>query len=360
MGDICPKFKAAAVQAAPVFLDREATVEKACRLIEEARDNGAEYMVFPETFIPAYPYWASSVAPSWQGERGESTRNVFVQLFNNSVEVPSPATEALCRAARKARSFLVVGINEREAGFGHGTLYNTLLYIDDGGEIMGTHRKLIPTSFERLVWGRGDGSGLRVFPTRIGRLGGLICFEHHMSLSKYAMYSKGEQIHAAVWPAQSSLNPIIDAACRQYAYEGQTFVVVACGVINPELVPDTFELKSQTRWNSNGGSAIISPQGAYLGGPLYEKEGIVYADIDLELVTRAKCMVDTVGHYARPDVARLMLNEEYMAPACGGAPAGGRVADARDALRELRGRLGRASEEEVRTALDAAIRSLGS
>jgi len=351
-----PRFKAAAVQASPVFLDREATVAKACRLIEEAHDNGAKLIVFPETHIPAYPFWAASVGPFWVGEKGVSSRNVFVKLFNNSVEVPSPATEALCQAARKASAYVVMGINEKEAEYGSGTLYNTLLYISDEGEIMGRHRKLIPTSFERTVWGRGGGSDLRVFETKLGKLGGLICYEHHMPLSKYAMFAKGEQVHAAVWPAQSGLNQIIDAACRQYAFEGQAFVVVACGYMNETLVPDDFELKAQTQWNANGGSAIIGPQGNYLAGPLYDKEGILYADIDLELVVQAKWMVDTVGHYARPDVAKLLLNEEQLAPVK--SARGGKVSysEIRDALKEIRDKAGETTTEETMAAIEALLR----
>lgn len=342
MGDEFPKFKAAAVQAAPVFLDREATVEKGCRLIEEAAGNGAQLIVFPETWIPTYPYWRQ--------EPDITLSEVFLQLFKNSVEIPSPATESLCQAARRAGAYVVMGLNERDPEY-KGSLYNTLLFIDREGHIMGRHRKLVPTLLERMVWGRGDGSDLRVFDTDIGRLGGLICFEHHMPLSKYALFAKGEQVHAAVWPAQTFINRVIDAACRQYAYEGQTFVIVACGYITKDMVPDSFPFKERTSWAVNGGSAIISPLGEYLAGPVYDEETILYADIDLDMVVRAKRWVDVVGHYARPDVATLLLNEERQEPM---RSLGGEDATYRQLLQEikaLRAKVGLIPYQELKAAL---------
>ncbi|KKL46972.1 hypothetical protein LCGC14_2340230 [marine sediment metagenome] len=210
MSDEYPKFTAAAIQAAPVFLNREATVDKACALIAEAASQGARLIVFPETWVPAYPFWIATPQIF--------TPAAFVELFKNSVEVPSDATDALCRAAAKAGTYVVIGINERDAE-SKGTLYNSLLYIDDAGKVLGVHRKLMPSFTERTIWGWGDGSGLQVFDTPLGRLGGLICWEHEMTLVKYALYAKGEQVHASVWPAWSMQNSHIDFGCRQYAYD---------------------------------------------------------------------------------------------------------------------------------------------
>lgn len=190
-----PRFRAAAVQAAPVFLDKEATIEKACRLIKEAADNGANLIVFPEAYIPTYPYWPKEIRGRSPGYRA------FVKLFKNSVEIPSRDTDILCEAARKAAAYVVMGLNERDKEL-KGTLYNTCLFIDKTGRIMGKHRKLMPTYGERCVWGLGDGSDLKVFDTDYGRMGGLICGEHFMTLSRFALFAKGEQIHVAQWPGR--------------------------------------------------------------------------------------------------------------------------------------------------------------
>ena len=306
MGDQLPKFTAAAVQASPVFLDREATIDKACELIAKASRKGAHLIVFPETWVPTYPYWLYDVSAAKRGE-------LFTELFLNAVEVPSPATDKLCQAARKAQAYVVIGINERDSLF-HGSLYNSLLYLSPEGEIMGTHRKLMPTEIERTVWGWGDGSGLHVFDTPLGRLGGLICWEHEMTLVKYALYSKGEQVHASVWPAMSAQNHHIDFGCRQYAFEGRCFVVVSCGYMTSALPPSRFGLKNVKSLDANGGSGIIGPDGEYLVGPLYGKEDILYADVDLKKIIDGKRLSDVVGHYARPDVVQLLLNESPQPP----------------------------------------------
>jgi aliphatic nitrilase len=305
MADEFARFTAAVVQAAPVYLDREATIDKACRLIEEAAGKGARLIVFPETWVPGYPFWVfgSLVVSS----------SLFVRLFKNAVEIPSPATDVLCEAAAQAGAYVVIGVNERDARF-KGSLYNTLLYIDDQGEILGAHRKLMPTHAERTVWGMGDGSGLYVFDTAVGRLGGLICWEHEMPLVRYAMYAAGEQVHASVWPAFSSQNHHIDFGCRQYAFEGACFVVVACGYLTEALVPEELGIRGQAVLDANGGSGIIGPDGEYLAGPLYGKEDILYADIDLERIVAQKHLLDVTGHYSRPDVAQLLLHDEPRRP----------------------------------------------
>jgi len=304
MGDKYAKFTAAAVQAAPVFLDREATVEKACALIREAGKHGAELVVFPEAYIPAYCYWPKEHYGRRLGIEAS------VKLYKNSVEIPGKESDLMCEAAREAGAYVVMGLNERDGG----TLYNTMLFLSKEGKVMGKHRKLMPTYTERVVWGMGDGSDLRVFDTELGKLGGLICGEHLMTLSRYAMFAKGEQIHASSWPGRQGLLTTIDTMNKSYALEGQVFVIVASWYLTPDMVPDDFELKEHTPWDIRGGSGIISPRGTYLAGPLYDQEGIVYADIDMEMIIWAKVYVDVVGHYARPDVARLVLNERKLTP----------------------------------------------
>jgi nitrilase len=307
MGDDFPKFTAAVVQAAPVFLDREATIDKACRLIEEAGARGARLAVFPETWVPGYPFWLTSELPLLEPVR------LFTRLFKNAVEVPSAATEALGRAAAKAGAYVAIGVNERDAQY-KGSLYNTLLYFDDQGRVMGKHRKLMPSYGERTVWGWGDGSGLQVFDTPLGRVGGLICWEHEMPLVRYAMYSKGEQVHCSVWPAYSFQKDHIDFGCRQYAFEGACFVLVSCGLWNAETIPGDLGLQSRPLLHANGGSGIIDPGGNYLAGPLYDKEDILCAEIDLEQIVSRKQLLDVVGHYARPDVVQLLLRDEPRPP----------------------------------------------
>lgn len=307
MSDQYPRFKAAAVMASPVFLDREATTEKACRLIAEAAGQGASLVVFPEAFVPGYPYWIWLMTPT-QGAPH------FVELFKNAVEIGGPTTRKLGQAARAANAHVVIGINEREGG----TLYNTLLYLDNRGEVLGRHRKLQPTHVERTVWGRGDGSDLKVFDTGIGKLSGLICWEHTMDLTRYALTAMGEQVHVAAWPGVSGLthNPhsrffdaVTDAAARHHALAGQTFVI---NVQSP-IGADTLErLGLQDRPDmvrcGGGWSAIIGPDGQILSGPLTDKEGILVAEIDLEQIILVKYACDSAGHYARPDVLRLSFD----------------------------------------------------
>ncbi len=307
MGDQYRHFKAAAVMASPVFLDREATVEKVCGLIAEAGRAGAELAVFPEALIPGYPYWIWVLTPL-QGER------YFVELYKNAVEIESPAVRKLAQAARAANCHAVIGINERQGG----TLYNTLLYLDNRGDLIGRHRKLQPTHAERIIWGRGDGSDLRVFETELGKLSGLICAEHTMDLARYALTAQGEQIHVAVWPGISAVthNPRADlfdamteAAARHHAVAGQTFVITVHSPVGADAI-EKIGLKDRPEMIRAGGgwTAIIAPNGQIIGGPLSDSEGIVYAEIDLERIIRAKSIYDSAGHYARPDVLRLSVN----------------------------------------------------
>jgi len=295
--DNLPKYVAAAVQAAPVYMEREATIDKACDLIEQAGNAGARLIVFPETWVPMYPFWHTSQAV-FSGK-------LFVKLWKNAVEVPSRETNRLADAAKRANAYVAIGINERDT-VGRGTIYNSLLYFSPAGELMHRHRKLMPTFTERTLWGLGDGSDLDVIDTEIGRIGGLICWEHEMTLAKYALYAQGEQVHCGVWPAYTDQNDHIDFGSRQYAYEGACFVIAACGVVTPGAYPTDLGEAPE----ANGGTCIIGPNGKYLAGPVFGTEEILYAEIDIEHAIQQKHSRDVAGHYARPDVFQLVMNTQ--------------------------------------------------
>ncbi|HEX3035957.1 MAG TPA: carbon-nitrogen hydrolase family protein [Thermodesulfobacteriota bacterium] len=297
------KLTAAAVQMSPVFLNKDETIGKVRSLIEEARENRADLIVFPEATIPTYPYWPKDIG---SGAERKLILDAFTELYKNSVEIPSKDTDKLCESARKSGAYVIIGVNERDGG----TLYNTILYIDKNGSIMGKHRKLMSIDSEKCIWGMGTAEDLRVFDTELGRIGGFFCYEHHLTLAKYAMYTKGEQIHAGLWAGHGFVKPTMDFASRQYAFEGQVFVIAASLYINEDMVPDSFPLKKYTKWDFPGGSGIINPRGEYIAGPLYDKEGILYAQIDLDMIIRAKAVIDAVGHFSRPDIVRLEFRGE--------------------------------------------------
>jgi nitrilase len=305
--DELQKVTAAAVQATPVFLDRDATVAKACRLVEEAAANGAGLVVFPEAFVPTYPDWVWRSTPWGPGSAW------FARLQDQAVVVPSPATEALGRAARRAGAYVSIGVNERDpAG---STLYNTQLYLGPDGTLLGKHRKLMPTGGERLVWGMGDGSTLEVFDTPFGRLGGLICWENYMPLARYALYAKGIDVWAApTWDNSDVWVPTL----RHIAKEGRVHVVGVAPLLRgsdvPADLPGRDELYGgEEDWLSRGQSTIVGPRGEILAGPLVEQEGILYAELDPARARAARIEFDPVGHYARPDVFRLVVDERRRA-----------------------------------------------
>jgi nitrilase len=293
-------IKVAVAQLAPVFLDTKATLEKAGDAIKEAGENDARLIVFPEVFLPGYPYWAIVLPPS-------EINDFNKKLFDEAVEIGGEDTGILCNVAREAGCGVVMGMHEKEGG----TLYNTLLFISEKGEIIGKHRKLVPTSHERMIWGGGDGRDLKVFDSSIGKIGGLICFEHANCLFKYALQGSNEQIHIAVWPGGlSGISHKIDAAIRSYAFEGSCFVLNATSVLTEE-VQDAIDNDKIRKLGVGGGySAIVSPKGEFLAGPEKEKETILYADLDFDLITYAKMIVDTAGHYARPDAVQIKINKE--------------------------------------------------
>lgn len=302
MGDRPLKFLAAVAQFAPVFMDREATIDKACEIIAQAAAGGVRLIAFPEAWIPTFPYWPRGLP---HPQRKLSV-DAYVALYREAVEIPSPATDRLCAAARKGRINVVMGMTEKEGRQG-GTMYNTMLFIGSNGEIIGKHRKLMPTHEERCVWGMGGAESLEVYDSDCGRIAGLVCGNNHMTLAKYALLSQGQQIHVASWPARTGMKNLVDVASRNYAMEGQVFVLCAAGHFTADHVPEDFPLKSQTEWSIAGGSGIIGPSGEYLAGPVYGREELIQAEIDLEQIIARKCVQDTTGHYTRPDLLRLEI-----------------------------------------------------
>lgn len=312
MGDKYPEFKAAAVQTSPVFLDREATVDKACELIREASRNGAKLVAFPETFVPGYPYWIWLDSPLKHDE-------FFSRLFKEAVEIPSSVTDKLCRAARAAGIYLVIGVNEK-VSVNMGTMWNTNLVIDRKGTILGKHRKLVPTFAEKMVWSRGDGAGMRVWETDIGRFGTLACGENSNTLARYALLAQGEQVHVANYPAlglssQLGQNTWIHLRAGAHSCEGKVFTLASTSTINQEMIEmlgDTEE-KRQFLTSANAYSAIYGPNGEVLAS-IEGEEGIIYANIDIEQEIIRKQWHDIIGHYNRFDVLSLNLNMDEDQP----------------------------------------------
>lgn len=303
-----PKFKAAAVQAAPAFLDLEGSVAKAIRLIEEAAPNGAKLIAFPECWIPGYPFWIWLGSPAWGMQ--------FVQrYFDNSMTAGGPEMEQIQEAARDNQIHVVLGFSERDGG----SLYMGQAIIDDEGVRLATRRKLRPTHVERSVFGEGDGSDLKVHETSIGRLGALNCWEHIQPLTKQAMFSQNEEVHVASWPAFSvyrgaayALGPEVNLAATQiYAVEGGCFSIAATSTVSRDMVDmlcDTVD-KRELLLEGGGAAMIYGPDGRPLAEPLPEtEEGLVYADIDLGMISLAKAAADPVGHYSRPDVLQLVFD----------------------------------------------------
>jgi nitrilase len=307
MAESFAQVKVAVVQAAPVLFDRSACVEKARRLTAEAAAEGASLVVFPEAFIPAYPRGLGF--GTVVGSRSLEGRHTWQRYWASSVEVPSPATKALGEAARQAGVHLVVGVTERDAQGSRGTLYCSLLFFGPDGRLLGVHRKLKPTGSERLIWGEGDGRSLTVYQTAVGRLGGLICWENYMPLARMALYTQGLEIYVA---PTADARDTWQATLRHIACEGRCFVLGCNQYVEKAMYPADLagleDLAEQPEVMCRGGSAVISPLGEVLAGPLYGREGTLYADLDLSEVIRARYDLDVVGHYGRPDLLRLVVN----------------------------------------------------
>lgn len=304
MGDTFPNVKAAVVQAAPVLFDRAGTTEKALRLIQEAGDNGAQIVLFPEAFIPAYPRGLSF--GTVVGHRKPKGRDLWQRYYENCVPVPGPTTKILGQAAKDCGVYLIIGVVERDGG----TLYCTTLYIGPSGNLLGIHRKLKPTASERLIWGEGDGSTLTTIETEFGAIGGLTCWENYMPLARMAMYKRNVQIYLA--PTADSRDTW-QATLRHIACEGRCYVLGCNQFVRKDMYPPDLpgieELTDQPEIMCRGGSTIIGPLGDVITGPLYDQEGILYAQLDLSEVARSKFDFDVVGHYARPDVFEFRVNQ---------------------------------------------------
>jgi nitrilase len=301
-------IRVASIQATPVFIDLQATLEKACSLIVEAGRNGARLAVLPEAFIPAFPLWVTGGS---SGARPEHRENIelYAELLANAVDVPGPVTEALGEAAREGGLHVIAGVNERNADASGTSMYNTVLCLDDNGLLLGKHRKLVPTMSERLVWTPGDGASLQNFDTSIGRLGALICWENYMPLARFSLYAWGTQIYAApTWDSSARWNETMD----HIAFEGGCFVLGCCQVVHANDIPDRYAFKRalierRGEWINPGNSVIASPQGV-LAGPASCKEETLYADLDFSQLALTKATLDIAGHYARPDVFQLSVS----------------------------------------------------
>jgi aliphatic nitrilase len=304
-----PCYRAAAIQAAPAFLDLDAGVDKAIALIAEAAGNGARLVAFPETWLPGYPWFIWLDSPAWG-------LGFFQRYHDNSLVYGSPPADRLAAAAAEHQVTVVMGLSERQAG----SLYIAQWIIGPDGATIARRRKLKPTHVERTVFGEGDGSDLSVYATPLGRLGGLCCWEHLQPLSKYAMYAQDEQVHVGAWPSFSlyrggayALGPEVNtSASRVYAVEGGCFVLAPCATVSPDMVEllCTDDTKRALLLPGGGYTRIFAPDGQQMHESLAEDaEGIVYADLDLGMISLAKASADPAGHYARPDVTRLLLNK---------------------------------------------------
>jgi len=296
--------RVAAVQAAPVLLDLPRSLDRATTLLAQAAARGARLVAFGETWLPGYPAWLD-LCPGVAYWDHPPAKKVHARLRENSLTIPGPETGRLGQAARDLGVVLVIGVHERvDAGPGHGTLYNTQVIFGPDGEILARHRKLVPTHAERLAWGPGEGGGLQAVKTACGRVGTLICWEHWMPLARQAMHQSGEQIHVAAWPTVREMYQI---ASRHYAFEGRCFVLAVGQIIRAGDLPAELELPANLRGRpdalvSSGGSCVIAPDGLLIAGPVFDREEILMADLDLGRIAEESLALDVTGHYHRPDV----------------------------------------------------------
>ena len=297
-------FLVAAVQISPAFLDRDATVDRACQAVAEAGSRGARLVVFPEAFVPGYPLWVWCITPGQTHE----LRALYAELLDQAVTVPGAAVALLCEAARSAGVCVAIGVNERNTEASGTSLYNALLFIGADGRILGVHRKLVPTAGERLVHAQGEGSGLTAYDTALGRLGGLICWENYMPLARQALYDTG--IHLYVAPTWDRGEPWL-STLRHVAKEGRVYVIGCCSAMRPADLPDRLGFKaavpvSASGWINPGDSVIVDPDGKVLAGPLHEEQGMLFAEVDPQRIVGSRWQLDVAGHYARPDVLELV------------------------------------------------------
>lgn len=327
-GDTYPKFKAAAVQAAPVFLNREATIDKMETLLKEASENGAKLVVFPESFVPCFPVWCLVMAPIDQ-------HPFFTRLYENAVDVNSDAGKRLGALAKKYNVFLSVGVTEK-SNYSLGSMWNTNLLFDNNGNLIGKHRKIVPTWAEKLVHNFGDGSSLRVHDTEIGKIGALVCGENTNTLARYSMISQGEQVHISTyppcWPTMRkaasaapgveggyNMKEVIHVRAASHAFEAKVFNIAASGVLDQDAINqvagDDPVLREFLEKATPAATMIVGPDGEYASEPLVGEEGIVYADIDIGREIALKGIHDIVGSYQRLDIFQLHINRKQLKPA---------------------------------------------
>ena len=296
-------IKAAAAQIKPVLFSGIGTTEKVCDTIRTAAAQGADIIVFPETFVPYYPYFSFITPPVFQGKD-------HLKLYEESVVVPGPLTDMVGQTAKECNMVVVLGVNERD----HGSLYNTQLVYDVTGEIALKRRKITPTYHERMIWGQGDGSGLRAVDTAIARIGALACWEHYNPLARYALMADHEEIHCSQFPGSlvgQIFSDQIEVTIRHHALESGCFVINSTGWLDEDQINTiTPDPKLQKALRGGCMTAIISPEGVHLCEPLTQGEGIIYADLDMALITKRKRMMDSVGHYSRPELLSLHLNKD--------------------------------------------------
>jgi len=305
--------KIAIVQVAPVFLDKTKTVELAVEKVEEAADKGAELVVFTETFIPGYPTWIWRLRPGGDWNLSEE---LHALLLDNAVNLESEDLDPLYAAAKKHQVTIVCGIEERESQLGRATLFNSVVVIGADGQLVNRHRKLMPTNPERMVWGFGDASGLKVVDTPAGRIGTLLCWENYMPLTRYALYAQGVELYIA--PTYDSGDDWV-SSLQHIAREGCCWVIGSGNLMRGKDIPDSFPGKEQLypdtdEWVNPGDSVVIAPGGEIVAGPLRREEGLLFCDIDLNRVGIAKRALDVTGHYSRADIFQLHVNTASQSP----------------------------------------------
>jgi aliphatic nitrilase len=322
-----PAFKVAAMHVAPVFLDSTATTEKACSLIEEAARNGASLVAFPETYIPAYPLWSGLRSPVYN-------HDMFRRLAAQAVLVPGPEVARICETARRCGVFVSIGINEGTTA-SVGCIWNSNLLIGDDGSILNHHRKLVPTHYEKMTWANGDGAGLRVVDTRLGRIGMLVCGENTNPLARFTQMAQGEQVHVSTWPPiypykdpkegkNYPLNESIYIRVRSYSFEAKNFNIAVASYMDDAMREELLTLHADAGrlldCSTRGVTMVTGPNGEIIGEPLCENEGILYVDLDLAICVEPKQVHDIVGYYNRFDVFKLTVDRSANRPITFEAP----------------------------------------